>query len=565
MMNPVENYQKQDQSDPYKRDAQRSTRLDAWIALGLGVTALICYVRTLAPDVLYGDSAEFQALSYTMGIAHTTGYPVYVLLGKIFGTLLPFGNFAYRINLLSAIYAAGTLSGMYLLGRFITRSRVGPVLGAVAMGVAYSFWSQAVIAEVYTLATLVLTWSVYCLWRWQEDPFHRGRWVLAAMLLLGLGVHTVVELVVPAVGIFMLWTLWVCRASARRPGEVQPVRAWAKAIGMAVLGGAIGAAIFFGGFFLSDTLINPSTSFLNVSLLPSRSLWGASTADLDTFIKRVYNTVVSLQWGKELFSGDVNFMGKELGLYGEALIKRDFTGLMLGFGLVGLVISLIRRFRLTGFVLLAALTLLFYIVNYKVSSKFVFYMATYIFICTFMGVGAGFVLEKIQALLSRIFVPVGRRRIILGGLYLAAVLCVAAVFIVPAAASRWDALAAGKATFFKDDDYTYPVKDLSEPRSVATEYLRSVPDNALLLMEWRALYTTAYLANVEQNRPNISFREASPFPSKGLISETLLQEVRDALNAGRPVYLEKMLDNVRDNFRTRPVAGSRFIQLLLKQ
>jgi len=567
-MNPVENRPKLDPIDPQNRDvqpsAQRSMWLDGWIALGLGIIALICYVRTLAPDVLYGDSAEFQALSYTMGIAHTTGYPVYVLLGKILGTLLPFGNFAYRINLLSAIYAAGTLSGMYLLGRFITRSRVGPVLGAVAMGVAYSFWSQAVIAEVYTLATLVLTWSVYCLWRWQEDPYHRGRWVLATMLLLGLGVHTVVELVVPAVGIFILWTLWVRRASAGRPGEVQPARAWGKAIGMAVLGGAMGAIIFFGGFFLSDSLINPPTSFLNVALLPSRSLWGASTADLDTFFKRVYNTVVSLQWGKQLFSGDPNFMLKELSLYGDALIKRDFTGLMLSFGLLGLLVSLIRRFRLTGFVLLSALTLLFYIVNYKVSSKFVFYMATYLFICTFMGVGVGFVLEEIKSFLSRTGARAGWLRIVLSGLYLVAVLLAAAVFIVPAAASRWDALAAGKATFFKDDDYTYPLKDLSQPRSVSAEYLRSVPDNALLLMDWRALYTTAYLANVEQYRPNISFREASPFPSKDLIPESLLQEVRDELYAGRPVYIERMLDNVRDNFRTRPVAGSRLIQLLIK-
>ena len=238
---------------------QKLDRTDGWVALGVGVGALICYVRTLAPDMLYADSAEFQALSYVVGITHTTGYPVYVLLGKIFGSLMPFGSFAYRINLLSAIYAAGTLSGVYLLGRFITSSRVGPVLGSIVLGITYSFWSQAVIAEVYTLATLAMTWSVFCLWRWQEDPAQRGGWVLAALLLLGLGVHTVVELIVPAVGIFMLWTLWVRR---------HPARVWGRSIGMAVLGGAIGAAIFFGVFYLSDTVINPPASFINVSLYP---------------------------------------------------------------------------------------------------------------------------------------------------------------------------------------------------------------------------------------------------------------------------------------------------------
>jgi hypothetical protein len=415
---------------------------------------------------------------------------------------------------------------------------------------AYSFWSQAVIAEVYTLATLAISWSVFCLWRWQEDPARRGGWALAALLLLGLGVHTVVELTVPAVGIFMLWTLRAQR---------QPAQVWGRSIGMAVLGGAIGAAIFFGAFFLSDTLINPPASFLNVSLIPSRSLWGASAADLDNFGKRVYNTVVSLQWGSELFSGDPAYMQQELGRYAEALVRRDFTWPVLAFGLLGLIVSAVRRTRLTGFMLLAALTLLFYIVNYKVSSKYVFFLATYLFIVILAGAGFGFLLEKLHVLFSSFL-----KRPALQVVTLAVILILGAVLIAPTAPSRWQALVDGKASFYKDDDYTYPLKDLTEPRTVAEAYLRSVPDNALLLMDWRALYATAYLANAEQNRPNISFREASPFPSKGTIPDSLLQEVREALNAGRPVYLERMLDNVRSNFNTRPVAASRLIQLLPK-
>ena len=107
-------------------------------------------------------------------------------------------------------------------------------------------------------------------------------------------------------------------------------------------------------------------------------------------------------------------------------------------------------------------------------------------------------------------------------------------------------------------------KTCLSPGSLAEAFLRSVPDNALLLMDWRALYATVYLANAEQNRPNISFREASPYPSKGTIPDSLLQDVREALAAGRPVFIERMLDNVRANFNTRPVAGSRLIQLLPK-
>jgi len=38
----------------------------------LAVVALAAYMRTLAPDVLYGDSAVFQTLAYTFGITHLT-------------------------------------------------------------------------------------------------------------------------------------------------------------------------------------------------------------------------------------------------------------------------------------------------------------------------------------------------------------------------------------------------------------------------------------------------------------------------------------------------------------
>ena len=362
-------------------------RRDGWIALGLGILALICYIRSLAPDLLYGDSGEFQALTYAMGITHTSGYPVYLLLGKLLGGLLPMGTFAYRVNLLSAVYAAGTVSGLYLAGRLITSSRIGPLLGGLALGISATFWSQAVIAEVYTLATLVLAWSIFCLVRWQEDPARNGRWLLATLLLLGLAIHTVVELIVPAVGILVLWTLWA---------KHLPARVWWRSIGMAAAGGAIGAAIFFVAFFVCDTLVNPPVSFLNVTLIPSRSLWGANLADLDSYIKRLYHTVVPLQWGGALFSGDPQFMGKEFNTYLNALTGLDFTPLVLGGCGLGLLVTLFRKPGVAVFMLLAYATTTFYIINYEVSSKNVFYLATYIFIAILVGVGVGFLLEKVR-------------------------------------------------------------------------------------------------------------------------------------------------------------------------
>ena len=83
------------------------TIIDTIIASLLGVAGLLLYIRTLAPTLLRGDSAEFQTLAKTLGMTHPTGYPVYLLVAKVF-TWLPVGNTAYRVTLFSAVCAALT-------------------------------------------------------------------------------------------------------------------------------------------------------------------------------------------------------------------------------------------------------------------------------------------------------------------------------------------------------------------------------------------------------------------------------------------------------------------------
>ena len=104
----------------------------------------------------------------------------------------------------------------------------------------------------------------------------------------------------------------------------------------------------------------------------------------------------------------------------------------------------------------------------------------------------------------------------------------------------------------------------SVPRwlSAAEGFLKLFPDHAVLLMEWRTLYATAYLANVEQNRPGITFREASPYPSPGELADSLLAEVNGFLSAGRPVYADANYKNLRQNYQVKQLSGSKWVQIL---
>ena len=64
--------------------------------------ALVIYLRTLLPGPSVGDWAEMQWIPARLAIPHPTGYPLYVLVGKLF-SLIPVGSLGFRAELLSAV------------------------------------------------------------------------------------------------------------------------------------------------------------------------------------------------------------------------------------------------------------------------------------------------------------------------------------------------------------------------------------------------------------------------------------------------------------------------------
>ncbi len=144
---------------------------DSLLAMGLFAASLAFYLQTLAPSVatLFDDSLEFPLVSYRLAIAHPTGYPLYTLLGKLF-TLGPWQNVAWAVNLLSAVAGALTVALVYLVTRQLTRRRLPALLGAVALAVSPIFWSQSIIAEVYTLNSAFVAASLWLALRWARRP-----------------------------------------------------------------------------------------------------------------------------------------------------------------------------------------------------------------------------------------------------------------------------------------------------------------------------------------------------------------------------------------------------------
>lgn len=208
-----------------------------WPLAVLAVTVLGLYLRTMGRTVGEADTFEFQVVAPALGVAHPTGYPLYILLGKLF-SLLPLGSVAWRVNLTSAVCATGAALLLYLLLERLTRQPLVACLSALALAFTRVLWSQAVVAEVYALNLLfvcavLLLLTTLLEWRRAGAPGDLGRerapkgtlWTLALLLGLSLTNHLTMALWLPAAGLALLLT------RPRMGG-----RGWAAAAGLFLAG-----------------------------------------------------------------------------------------------------------------------------------------------------------------------------------------------------------------------------------------------------------------------------------------------------------------------------------------
>jgi hypothetical protein len=172
---------------------------------GVGLLAFVVYVQTLLPGAGWGDVARFQYVARIWGIPHRFGYPLYIGLSRLFG-MLPFGDLAYRINLMSACFAALAVLMVY----FIVMRLADDWIAAASAGLAFAFsralWIQAVVAEVYTLNAALIGAVVLVLLVWYQTRKLGFLYLGIGLYALSFGNHLTVVTLLPAVIYLVLVT-----------------------------------------------------------------------------------------------------------------------------------------------------------------------------------------------------------------------------------------------------------------------------------------------------------------------------------------------------------------------
>lgn len=181
----------------------RPRRAD-WLQAGLVALALFAlYAATTSRTVAMEDDGLFILSSYFLGIEHPPGYPLFTLIGHLF-TYLPVGSVAYRVHLASALFGGLSCGAAWLCARSLIAGRLPAYLAAFALGMSPVFWSQAVIAEVYTLNTFFFL--VLMFMGLQSRDGRLLPW-MALVFGLSLSNHYPLMLLVAPAFVVLLWPL----------------------------------------------------------------------------------------------------------------------------------------------------------------------------------------------------------------------------------------------------------------------------------------------------------------------------------------------------------------------
>ena len=170
-----------------------------WVSVFIvGVVLLAIYVTTLAPTITWAhhgaDGGDLVTAVAQGSIPHPPGCPTYLLLGELF-IRLPWGDLAWRLNLMSAVLAAGaaTLTAMTVKLYLSPASCLLPLASCLCLGLAPLFWSQAIITEVYALAAFFVALVMYLALR--GGP----AWAIGLAWGVGMGVHPTLLFLAPLV------------------------------------------------------------------------------------------------------------------------------------------------------------------------------------------------------------------------------------------------------------------------------------------------------------------------------------------------------------------------------
>ena len=239
-----------------------------------GLAAVVTYLLNTNNQLGGADSGEMITTSYTWGIAHPPGYPLYITLGKLFSLGSPFADIIYTYNLFSTLCS---LTAFALLYKGLRLVKINPL--AIVTGGCFLIFSPISIrwltsAEVFSLHLLICAMGIYLtLHTIQAGRLTRtSRWL---GLVVGLGAvnHHTILFLFP--GFFLVYGVFWLKLPTTRERRTELL--WLAVTGLA-------GFMFYLQPVLSSWLLNPPASVQGITIHSFQDL-------VDLFLRRLYGTL----------------------------------------------------------------------------------------------------------------------------------------------------------------------------------------------------------------------------------------------------------------------------------
>ena len=356
----------------------------------MGVTAAIVvvvfslYAFTANPTVSFTDSGELAAVAMTLGIAHPTGYPLFTILGRLVGMIIP-GEPVAILNLFSSFLVACAVGLFYNIALEMTRSQLFPakkkhagnggmaaVAGSLMFGFSTTVWAQSVAVEVYSLHLVLILLFLFLFLKgigeYASNP--PSRLFVLAFFVWGLAFtnHMTTLLVIPACMYLYVSVLGIRQDSGAVLVRMTP-------------------------FFLLGLSVYMFLPVRSASYPPLD--WG-HPADFERFFWHVSGK----QYASWIFSSFHS--AKKQFEYFLTNYSEVFSWAAILLTVLGVWSLAARRRRLFWFIFLLVAGCLFYAINYDIHDIDSYFLLAYVGAGLFIVAGLQFVMEKLAALGNQI-------------------------------------------------------------------------------------------------------------------------------------------------------------------
>ncbi len=435
----------------------------------------------MLPGQAFHDAGEFQTIIHTVQIGHPTGFPTYIIFGKIFDMILPFVAPAWKANFLSLLYTMATLVLIFLILINLTKNKLASILATLSVAFILPIFNYAGLADSHTLDRLFLFSLFYILLKISEK-WNLKLWIFFALVFgLGLGNHLFIVCSIPG---FVIWIILLFYQK-KIPINWKPFVYGFLAL---ILGLSVYSLLLIKGF--EGNKIN--------SLYPLNTYSG--------FISHVMGS----DFKDLMFTGGPSKIMSQI-LAGFALISQNLTVLSTIIGFVGLIYAFIKRFIPTTILFISFCAFLVFSTNYPTSDPSRYYANFYEIYIVWVAFGLTGIFLGISKISSKYKYLKNIFIIVVTGIF---------VIFVPLN------------LLLKNFEKVDKSKDRNA-ENYATEVFNSVPPNSVIFCWWNYYTPLWYQQKILGKRPDVD-----------LLNKYNFVTLAEQYYGTRPIFVVDQVDGI---------------------